>query len=198
MAAVTFQKAEMMTAFVVRPGQSIYPPQLTKRMGIVAPREISTLGNLDLVVSPKIALFCSARCPGNAILTAYDQAAKWRDTGRCVISGFHSPVEKECLRILLRGTQPVIICPARALPRRLPNDWKTHLAAGRLLVLSAFGEKGNRTTTDLAARRNEIVAALADEVFIVHATPGGNLDKLISILELWKMRVRFASSTKLQ
>jgi hypothetical protein len=57
------------------------------------------------------ALFCSARCPGSVILRAYDQAAQWRDTGHCVISGFHSPVEKECLRILLRGEPPFTICP---------------------------------------------------------------------------------------
>ena len=31
----------------------------------------------------------------------------WRDEGRCIISGFHSPIEKECLLILLRGNQPV-------------------------------------------------------------------------------------------
>jgi hypothetical protein len=59
------------------------------------------------------ALFCSARCPGRAILAAHDQAALWRDEGRCVVGGFHSPVEEECLRILLRGRQPVIVCPAR-------------------------------------------------------------------------------------
>jgi len=32
-----------------------------------------------------------------------------------VISGFHTPAEKECLRILLRGAQPIIICPARSI-----------------------------------------------------------------------------------
>ena len=60
------------------------------------------------------ALFCSARCPGKLILRTYDQVAQWRDAGHCVVSGFHSPVEKECLRILLRGEPPIIICPARA------------------------------------------------------------------------------------
>jgi predicted Rossmann fold nucleotide-binding protein DprA/Smf involved in DNA uptake len=127
----------------------------------------------------KVALFCSARCPGDAILRAYDQAAQWRDAGRCVISGFHSPVEKECLRILLRGKQPVIICPARCLGKmRLPSDWKKPLADGRLLILSCFATGQNRATTELAARRNELVAALADEVWFAHITPGGRMEQL--------------------
>ena len=81
-------------------------------------------------------------------------------------------MEKECLQILLRGSQPIIICPARTLPQRVPPDWKKPLGAGRLLVLSAFTATANRVTAELAARRNEFVAALADEVFIAHAAAG--------------------------
>jgi predicted Rossmann fold nucleotide-binding protein DprA/Smf involved in DNA uptake len=100
-----------------------YPARLVKAFGSMP--QLSAFGNLNLLALPKTALFCSARCPGQAILAAYDQAARWRDAGRCIISGFHSPVEKECLRILLRGSQPVIICPARSLEKmRLPADWK--------------------------------------------------------------------------
>src|SRR3974377_1055232 len=98
---------------VIHVGENGYPVALLDRMGSEAPRQLSALGNLDLLQLPKTALFCSAKCPGSAILAAYDQAASWRDSGRCVISGFHSPIEKECLRILLRGSQPIIICPGR-------------------------------------------------------------------------------------
>ena len=162
-----------------------YPARLRERLGAAAPPDLTALGNLDLLAQPKTALFCSARCPGKVILTTYDQAAKWRDAIRCVISGFHSPVEKECLQILLRGTQPIIICPARALPKRLPPDWKTPLTAGRLLILSVFAATASRITAELAARRNEFVAALADEVFIAHATAGGNLETLARRLTAW-------------
>lgn len=157
-------------------GDPDYPARLCEHLGDSAPSELFTLGNLRLLALPKTALFCSARCPGKVILTTYDQTVKWRDTGRCVISGFHSPVEKECLQILLRGMQPIIICPARALPKRVPPDWKTPLSAGRLLILSAFAFTASRVTAELAAFRNEFVAALANEVYIAHATPGGRLD----------------------
>jgi predicted Rossmann fold nucleotide-binding protein DprA/Smf involved in DNA uptake len=162
----------------ITPDHARWPVRLSDRLGDAAPAQLTTLGNLDLLALPKIGLFCSARCPGHVILSAYDQAARWRDAGRCVISGFHSPVEKECLRILLRGSQPIILCPARYLPQRIPPAWKKPLAAGRLLILSRFTTKANRVTADLAACRNELVAALATEVVIVHATPGGHLASL--------------------
>ena len=155
-----------------------YPAPLRDRLGADAPPELTALGNLDLLALPKTALFCSARCPGKVILTTYDQAAKWRDTGRCVISGFHSPVEKECLQILLRGDAPVILCPARRMLERLPAKWAIAVASGRMLILSAFAITATRVTAELAARRNEFVAALADEVFIAHTTAGGQLDSL--------------------
>ena len=77
-------------------------------------------------------------------------------------------MEKECLRILLRGSQSIIICPARALPQRVPPEWRQPLADGRLLILSAFRAGEKRITTELAIRRNEFVAALADEIWIAH------------------------------
>jgi precorrin-6B methylase 1 len=89
---------------------------------------------------------------------------------------FHTPVEKECLRILLRGEPPIIICPARAMPQRIAPELKAPLAAGRLLILSAFGPGDARITAYLAARRNAIVSALATDTLILHATPGGRLE----------------------
>jgi len=162
-----------------------YPNCLRERLGAETAPNLCAIGNLELLSLPKTAFFCSVRCPGDAILRTYDQAAKWRDTGRCVISGFHSPVEKECLRILLRGPQPIIICPARSLPRRARPEWKQPLAAGRLLVLSAFAAAENRVTAGLASRRNELVAALADEAWFAHITPGGETQRLARRIAEW-------------
>ncbi len=69
-------------------------------------------GNLHLLEEPLTAFFCSARCAGDLILKTYDLARSMRDAGVAVIGGFQIPMERECLRLLLRGTQPVVICPA--------------------------------------------------------------------------------------
>lgn len=141
------------------------------------------LGNLQLLNLPKTALYASTKCPGSVILPTYDQAARWRDEGRCIISGFHSPIEKECLSILLRGTSPVVICPARNLPSRLPPEWRTPIDEGRMLVLSPFASDESRVTADLAARRNQYVASLADEAWIAHVSDGSKLREIMKNCE---------------
>lgn len=92
-----------------------------------------------------LAFFCSARAPGAIILKVHDLAQAWRHTGPVLVSGFHSPVESEVLVVLLRGPQPVIVCPARGLERmRLKAQYKVPLAEGRLLLLSPFATSVRR------------------------------------------------------
>ena len=172
--------------FAMTPFQVRRPGQLDERVGAHTPSKLLAIGNEALLSDHKVAFFCSSRCPGDAILGAYDSARKLRDDGVTVISGFHSPVEKECLRILLRGKQPIIICPARALEKfRLPADWRKALDAGRLLILSPFEKYPRRPTTESARQRNELVAALSDDALIIYATPGGSLERLAELVDRW-------------
>jgi predicted Rossmann fold nucleotide-binding protein DprA/Smf involved in DNA uptake len=163
---------------IIDPTDANYPASIPRTLGDQAPDRLFAFGNVVLLALPKTALFCSSRCPGKVILPTYDQAARWRDDERCVISGFHSPVEKECLQILLRGDSPVILCPARGMIERLPAQWAIAVAGGRMLILSCFPKTERRVTAELATRRNEFVAALADEIFIAHAVPGSKIDSL--------------------
>ena len=140
-------------------------------------------GNLHLLEETLTAIFCSQRCPGDLILKTYDLARAMRDAGVPVIGGFQTPMEKECLRLLLRGSQPVVICPARGIDNmRVPRDWRPALDDGRLLVLSPFPAKVRRPTAELAAQRNDLVADLAAQVFIAHAAPGGKTEAFASKL----------------
>lgn len=179
-----------MTPVALNDTDARYPARLRERLRDDAPAQLSVLGNLDLLALPKTALFCSVRSPGHVILPAYDLAAKWRDAGRCVIGGFHSPVEKECLNILLRGKQPNILCPARSLTgMRLPQVWKKAVEAGRMLILSGFSDAPPRVAVHYATRRNEFVAALADEVFIAHTAPGSKTEKLLNRIHEWSIHL---------
>jgi predicted Rossmann fold nucleotide-binding protein DprA/Smf involved in DNA uptake len=109
-----------------------------------------------------------------------------RDAGVTVIGGFHSPMEREFLAALLRGRQPVIICPARGLgDLRVHAEWKKPLEDGRLLVLSPFEEKLRRATAALAQERNRFVGALADEVFIAYAAAGGKTEAFAREIIAW-------------
>lgn len=172
------------------PGDAHWPKSLTDRLGVSAPSALQTIGPVALLAARKTALFCSARTPGDAILRAHDTARQLRDEGITVISGFHSPIEKDCLRILLRGTQPIIVCPARAIEvMRIPPECRAAFEAGRLLFLSPFAEQPKRVTKKSTLRRNELVAALADEVFIPYITPGGQTEDLARMLKGWRLPV---------
>ena len=95
-------------------------------------------------------------------------------------------MEKEALDILLRGRQPVVVCPARSIEHaRLPAAWRQPIEDGRLLVLSFFGQKERRATSERAAFRNECVAAIADRVLIVYAAPGGKTEALARKVRAW-------------
>jgi predicted Rossmann fold nucleotide-binding protein DprA/Smf involved in DNA uptake len=169
-------------------GATEYPAMLVSRLGDNAPEELTVLGNPDLLRTRKTALFCSARTPGDAILRAHDAARRMRDDGVTVISGFHSPIENECLRILLRGKQPIIICPARAIDEmRIATECRVAFDAGRVLYVSLFARQPRRITADSALRRNEMVAALADDAYIAHVSPGGQTTRIADMLMKWKV-----------
>ncbi len=136
-------------------------------------------GNLGALEKPLVGFFCSVRSPGDAILKTYDLARVLRNTDVTIVGGFQSPMEKECLDLLLRGTAPVVVCPARGLGRmRVPGGWKKPLVERRLLLLSFFDDGVRRATADLAARRNTYVAALADRILIAHAGIGSKTEGL--------------------
>ena len=139
--------------------------------------QIKSKGNTRLFEEPLTALFCSQRCPGDLILKTYDLARAMREAGVVVIGGFQTPMEKECLHLLLRGSQPVVVCPARGIDSmRVPREWRAALGEDRLLVLSPFPSTRSRPTAELATQRNDLVAELAAQVFIAHAAPGSKTE----------------------
>ena len=128
------------TALSLNRSQTCWPRSLDERLADAAPSRLSAIGNPDILMGRRVALFCSVRCPGDKILAAYDAARKLRDDGVTVISGFQSPVEKECLRVLLRGEQPIIMVPARSMEKmRLPKDVFLTLRACQELSVIIYG-----------------------------------------------------------
>jgi predicted Rossmann fold nucleotide-binding protein DprA/Smf involved in DNA uptake len=137
-----------------------------------------TIGNLDILEMDLLGFFCSVKCPGNVILKTYDLARELRDAGIAVISGFHSPIEKDCLDLLLKGTQPVAICPARGIENmRIPKAWQNPMTENRLLIISPFEPKHRRPTTKLAEQRNKFGAYLANKIFVAHASEASQTER---------------------
>src|SRR5215831_1445973 len=94
-------------------------------------------GNAQILQEKLHAVLCSKACPGDKIIEAIDLAQRWRAENRPVVSGFHTSVEKECLRIFLRGPQHIVICAARGLdPFQLPADWQRKFESSEMIIVS--------------------------------------------------------------
>jgi predicted Rossmann fold nucleotide-binding protein DprA/Smf involved in DNA uptake len=163
---------------ILERGAPGYPAGLA-RLGAAAPATLRALGNRALLAEPIVALFCSVQAPGACVLAAYDLACALRDAGVTVSGGFQSPLERECLAFLLRGDGRMVVCPARGLEgMQIPAAWRGPLAGGRMLLLSPYPAARRRPTGAMCDARNEMVAALAAAVVVLHATPGGRLSRL--------------------
>ena len=165
---------------------SDYPASLCKYLDDRTLGTISALGNINILKNKKLAFFCSVKCPGHFILKTHDLSQSLKQAGVTVIGGFHSPIERECLRILLRGQQPIILCPARGLKgMRLRAEHKKPIEEGRLLLLSPFIERQRRNTAETALERNRFAAALADTIFVAHASPNSKTEMFCRELLAW-------------
>ena len=162
---------------VIRPKSRDYPSSLRNKKTHALFPQIWALRNLEILKKPLLGFFCSVKCPGGLIFRTYDLARSLRDTGISVIGGFHSPIEKDCLDLLIKGTQPMVLCPARGIQNmRLRRAFKEPIKNGRLCFLSPFEAKIGRPTIETSQRRNLFVAALSKAVFVSYAEPGGKTE----------------------
>ncbi len=160
----------------IEPGM---PAVLRRCTGAGGEAPVALLGDPGILEGRLIGFFCSVRCPGDAILKTFDLARALRDADVTVVGGFQSPMEREFLDLLLRGSARVVVCPARGLGRmRISKYWKRPLGEGRLMLLSFFNDNIRRATATTVAARNAYVAELADSVLIAHAEKGGKTEAL--------------------
>lgn len=131
----------------IRPGDNLYPTILVDRLADAAPQNLYALGDLGILRNRLLGLICSIQCPGSIVIKTFDVIRRLRDDKVVMIGGFHSPMERECLDLLLRGDQPVILCPAKSLRNlQIGKSARRAVAEGRLLVLSFFGDEVRRTS----------------------------------------------------
>jgi predicted Rossmann fold nucleotide-binding protein DprA/Smf involved in DNA uptake len=176
--------------YQIQQGESNYPSSVTNYLKADTPRFITALGNLDILRNKPLAVFCSNKCPGSIILKTHDLMKQIREKGITVISGFHSAVERECLNILLKGREPVIICPARSIDKmRIKTEYKKPFEDGRLLIVSPFTGKEKRISSERANERNRFAGAIATSIFIPYAEPNSNTEKLCRELLTWNKPV---------
>ncbi|MBI3006279.1 MAG: hypothetical protein HYY49_12825 [Ignavibacteriales bacterium] len=166
----------------ITPKESLFSQDQSWELERFAIDEISAIGNIDLLKTTKLGFLCSVRCPAKVIVKTqeYLRSAKVKGT---VVSGFHSPIEREGLRILFQKESPTIACPALSIDSfKVPTEWEPKIEAGKLLVLSMFPKQYKRFDARLAYQRNKFVSLLADKMLIPFADKGSKTLELIRFM----------------
>jgi predicted Rossmann fold nucleotide-binding protein DprA/Smf involved in DNA uptake len=129
--------------------------------------------------SQSIAFFCSQSCPGDVILKLQDWANEQTRASAPVISGFHTAIERDVLRILLRNKAPLFYCLARTLEgARLPAAVRVAHQTGFAQIISPFPTTQKRTTAASAEKRNRHILTLTKKVLFAHASKNGKTERL--------------------
>ncbi|MDO9341191.1 MAG: hypothetical protein Q7T72_11790 [Bacteroidales bacterium] len=137
------------------------------------------IGNIQLLELSKTAFLCSRKVPASAVLKCYDWAITQREAGNCIISGFHSQLERDVFHYLEKGTQPIIIAMARGIPDKLPEKLKKPVDDGRILIISPFNKDIKKVTVETAYIRNKLMIDIADKVTVGYADPKGKLSQIL-------------------
>ena len=119
----------------------------------------TAIGNIALLQKRKIGFLASRQIATLSVLPTLDWATEISQREEvAVVSGFHSRMEREVLKILLRGKCGIIVVLARGMYHQVPQIYEEALQQNRLLLLSY--EKGqpnphlrtNRSQTKRAGR----------------------------------------------
>ncbi len=147
------------------------------------------MGNKNLLKQTKTAFLCSRAIPASAVLKCYDWAIAQREAGNCIISGFHSQLEKDVFHYLLKGNQPIIVALARGLKEKIEPELIKPLKEGRILIISPFDKTVKRVTEQTAEIRNKMMIELADNITVGYASKGGKLESLLRTIEKEMVRL---------
>lgn len=161
------------------------PPVCAQRVGPELAARIVGAGETALLAEPLLGLIVCRECPGHVLLETLERVPEWVKAGRVIVSGFHSPLEQQVLRSLLRRKGRAVKVLARGFGDKGGNyrptaEEREPPANGCMLVISAFTPIVTRTTRETALARNRLVLALAAEIVVPHVAAGSPLAALLS------------------
>ncbi len=165
----------------MKPAPVSLPSHFAQRVGRDLATRIVGVGETALMLEPLLGLIASRECPGHVLIETLDRVPEWVKAGRMIVSGFHSPLEQQVLRSVLRRKGRVVKVLARGITDYRPTaEEREPLAAGRMLVITACPPEVRRTTRDTALARNRLVLDLASEIVAPFVAAGSPLAALLN------------------
>ena len=123
---------------------------------------MSSLGNTDLLERHLVAFFASRSVTPEAESRCIAWAESMCNTDSVVISGFHSPIERAVLDVLLAHGCSVVVTLGRSLYRKIPLHLQAAYDESRLLFVSF--RNYSRHSYSNSQLRNWATANLASEL----------------------------------
>lgn len=148
-------------------------------------------GNKNLLYDKKCTFLSSKKYTASLSVNSFEWAENMRYSSKCITSGFQSPIEKDVLNYLLKGTCPVIMVLARGMLKKIDKNLVRHIDSGRLLIVSIFPESVKRITSETSFIRNKYIIDVADEIVVGYADPQG---KLIQLLQNTDKKITYLSN----
>ena len=133
-------------------------------------------GNEALLDRQLVAFFASRSASEGADNLARQWAYDISLSDKIVISGFHSPIERLVLDVLLSQGASVVVAIGRSLYRRIPLHLQSAYDEGRVLFIS-FRDY-DRPSFSNSQLRNWAVAALAEQIVFAPFEPLSQLSTL--------------------
>ena len=133
-------------------------------------------GDNSLLSRYLVAFFASRTSPPEALDLTRHWALKIAQTDKVVISGFHSPIERAALDILLAEKCSIVVTLGRSLYHRIPTRLQRAYSENRVLFIS-FRDY-SRPSFANSQLRNWATANLATEAVFAPFNPDSQLSTL--------------------
>ena len=105
----------------MKPALIPLPTGCAQRIAPDIANQLVGVGEPALLTEPLLGVIASRECPGNVLLDTLEQVPQWVQAGRVILSGFHSPLEQQVLRSVLRRQGRVVKVLARGMTDYRPT-----------------------------------------------------------------------------
>lgn len=110
-----------------------------------------------------VAFIGHRQLSGDDFLQAIQWAESFPTQKAILLTPYHSPIEKEVARIVLRKGGRVMIVLARAPLKRVPGELLAAIETEQAIFVTSPEWKNPRPTRDRCLARNHLIRSLSDE-----------------------------------
>lgn len=167
---------------MLTPAPIVVPPaELESTFGKGVPR-LWYCGEISLLKTQLLGVVSARKIEPDLALKTAELLEQLTSIGLTFIGGWHSPLEEEALRVLLRARARIVCCVAKSLERLVPSeDICSIVTEGRGLLLTHCSPRARRISRDASLRRNEVFLNLAKALLVLSAPPRSASLKLAEV-----------------